>query len=59
MDRHEYAKQQALVARERALQSNEVGRQEWLKVAELWDAIAHEYRELAKIVQSADSSTAA
>lgn len=60
MDRYQYAKQQALVARERALQSgDEATRKEWLRVTELWEAIAREYLELAKLGHNLDDTTAA
>lgn len=60
MEKSKHAKEQALLARERALQcGNESMRNEWLKVAELWDAISHEYGLLAKGIGTKEGPTAA
>jgi hypothetical protein len=52
MDRYEHARQQAHGARERAMQcESEFTRQEWLKVADLWEALAEEYLRLAETTE--------
>jgi hypothetical protein len=48
MDPYEYANQQATLARQRAMRAGGVAREELLRFADLWDAVAHEYRQLAK-----------
>jgi len=60
MDRVEHAKTQALLAREQAVRcGQESARKEWLKVADLWEAIAHEYSEMARAAAGIGSPDAA
>jgi hypothetical protein len=50
LERLEFAKRQALAAHATAFQcGNGRPREEWSKVARMWDDVAHEYERLLKI----------
>lgn len=49
-NRFQDASRQAVDAREKALMAGDSRlKAEWLKVAEMWDAVAAEYREIERV----------